>query len=208
MITRPLVPVPHFYQKYVDALKEDDLMDALKSNTRQFRKLLKSIPRKKVDYAYAEGKWTIKELLQHVIDSERVFVYRALTFARKDTTNLPSFDENMWGANAKASKRKWKDLVDEFFALRQANMAFFGSLDEDQLLHTGTANNNVVSVVGLGFISAGHVAHHMRILKERYLGKNDSAKKTKAEKKTEKKAQKKIKKAGKRARKAALNKLK
>ena len=205
MITRKQVTVPHFYQKYIDALREDSLMDALKKNTRQFRKFLKSIPHKKINYAYAEGKWTIKELLQHILDAERVFVYRALTFSRKDPVNLPPFDENVWAVTAKAPKRKWNDMLKEFQALREANMAFFASLDEEQLLHTGTANNNVMSVVALGFISAGHVAHHMRIISERYLDKNTGAKKRKAdkikakqEKKEEKKAQKEKKKAAKR----------
>src|SRR5215470_19246588 len=110
MITRKDVSVPQFYQGYLNSVKEDDLMDALNQNTRQFRKLLKQIPHKKINYAYAEGKWTIKELLQHIIDAERVFVYRALTFARHDPAALPGFDENTWAVTAKAPKRKWNDL--------------------------------------------------------------------------------------------------
>src|SRR5690606_6184483 len=116
---------------------------------------------------------------------------------------------------AKAPKRKWNDMVDEFRALRTANMAFFASLDEEQLLHTGTANNNVMSVVALGFVSAGHVAHHMNIISERYLDKNTGGKERKAdkvkakqEKKLEKKVQKEKKKAGKSAQKAAIKALK
>lgn len=171
MITRKQVSVPEFYREYINAVKENELMDALTNNTRRFRKFLKKIPDKKIDYAYAEGKWTIRELLQHIIDAERVFVYRALSFARKDPANLPSFDENTWAVTSKAPQRKWKELVDEFKALRAANLAFFASLDEEQLQQTGTANNNRISVAGLGFVCAGHVAHHMRIIKERYLGK-------------------------------------
>jgi hypothetical protein len=180
MITRKDVSVPPFYQGYLNSVKEDDLMDALTKNTRRFRKFLKHIPGKKINYAYAEGKWTVKELLQHIIDAERVFVYRALCFARKDPANLPSFDENVWAITAKAPKRKWNDLVDEFKALRAANLTFFASLDEEQLQQIGTANNNLISVVGLGFVVAGHVAHHMRIITERYLDKNYGAKKVKA----------------------------
>jgi uncharacterized damage-inducible protein DinB len=202
MITRKDVSVPHFYQGYLNSVKEDDLLDALTKNTRQFRKFLDKIPGKKINYAYAEGKWTVKELLQHIIDAERVFVYRALSFARKDAANLPPFDENVWAITAKAPKRKWNDLVDEFKSLRAANLAFFSSLDEEQLQQIGTANNNIISVVGLGFVVAGHVAHHMRIISERYLDnqkekkpKKTGAVKDKKQKKQEKKKQKNKKKA-------------
>jgi hypothetical protein len=172
MITRKDISVPSFYQGYIDSVEENDLMEALTKNTRRFRKFLKNMPGKKINYAYAEGKWTVKELLQHLIDSERVFVYRALSFARKDSAMLPSFDENLWAITAKAPKRKWNDLVDEFKSLRAANEAFFASLDDEQLQQIGTANNNIMSVAALGFVVAGHVAHHMRIIKERYLGDN------------------------------------
>jgi hypothetical protein len=170
MVNRKEITVPDFYTTYINALQEDDLQEALANNTRRFRKLLKQIPHKKINYAYAEGKWTIKELLQHIIDSERVFIYRALTFARQDPAPLPGFDENTWAITAKAPKRKWNDLVDEFKSLRSANELFLNSLDDDQLRQTGSANNNSISVAGLAFVCAGHVAHHMRIIRERYLG--------------------------------------
>lgn len=169
MITKKDISVPEFYTGYVNAIQEDELLEALANNSRQFRKFLKQIPGKKINYAYAEGKWTIKELLQHIIDAERVFVYRALSFARKDAALLPGFDENVWAITARAPRRKWNDLVDEFKALRSANQAFFASLDEEQLQQSGTANNNSMTVAGLGFVVAGHVAHHMRIIRERYL---------------------------------------
>ena len=188
MITRKDISVPEFYKGYINSVKEDDLMEALLNNTRQFRKFLKHIPGKKINYAYAEGKWTVKELLQHIIDAERVFCYRALSFARKDSAPLPSFDENVWAITAKAPRRKWNDLVDEFKALRAANIAFFASLDEEQLQETGTANNNVMSVAGLGFVCAGHVAHHMRIIRERYLDTGKKEEKIKDTKPKEEKA--------------------
>ena len=177
MVKRYEVAVPDFFKTYINAIHENDLREALINNTRRFRKLLKKIPRKKIDYAYAEGKWTIRELLQHIIDSERVFVYRALTFSRRDTVQLPGFDENAWAGTAKASQRKWRDLVNEFSALRAATELFFTSLNEEQLLQSGNANNNLISVAGLGFVTAGHVAHHMRIIRERYLGKGEKKKK-------------------------------
>jgi uncharacterized damage-inducible protein DinB len=170
MVNKKDITVPDFYKTYLNALQEDNLQEALANNTRRFRKLLKQIPHKKINYAYAEGKWTIKELLQHIIDSERVFIYRALTFARHDPAPLPGFDENNWAITAKAPKRKWNELVEEFKALRNANELFLNSLDDDQLQQSGSANNNNISVAGLAFVCAGHVAHHMRIIRERYLG--------------------------------------
>jgi hypothetical protein len=176
MVNRNDVTVPDFYKTYINALQENNLQEALANNTRRFRKLLKQIPHKKINYAYAEGKWTIKELLQHIIDAERVFIYRALTFARRDAAPLPGFDENNWAITAKAPKRKWNELVDEFKALRTANELFLNSLDDDQLMQTGSANNNSISVAGLAFVCAGHVAHHMRIIRERYLNEQPSGK--------------------------------
>jgi uncharacterized damage-inducible protein DinB len=169
MVNKKDITVPDFFKTYLNALQEDNLQEALINNTRRFRKLLKQIPHKKINYAYAEGKWTIKELLQHIIDAERVFIYRALTFARHDPAPLPGFDENNWAIAAKAPKRKWNDLIEEFKALRSANELFLLSLDDDQLLQSGSANNNPISVAGLAFVCAGHVAHHMRIIRERYL---------------------------------------
>ncbi len=171
MISRHEVIVSEFAMKYFEAAPEDDMLVALSKSTRQLKKLLRKIPKKKVDYAYAEGKWTIREVLQHIIDSERVFAFRALWFTRHDVSPLPGFDENSWAATSKATSRKWKDLIEEFFALRAANQIFFESLDDDQLKAIGTANNNQMNVGGLGFVCAGHVMHHIGIIKERYLAK-------------------------------------
>jgi hypothetical protein len=169
MISRKNLVVPEFYQGYVNALTEDELMPALQHNAQAFTEFLRSIPLDKIDYAYAPGKWTIRQLFQHVIDTERVFVYRALSFARKDSAHLPGFDEQAWAATTFSMQRKWDDMIREFAALREATILFFASLDQAQLQQTGTANNSVISVGSLGFICAGHVAHHMRVIKERYL---------------------------------------
>lgn len=179
MVSRKEITMPDSFMRYINAISENNLEEALRKNTRRFRKLLKHIPKKKINYAYAEGKWTIKEMLQHIVDAERVFVFRALHFARKDTTPLPGFDENVWAITAKTPKRSWSDIVDEFEALRAASELFFNSLDEDQLLASGTANNNPMTVAGLGFVCAGHVAHHMHVIKERYLGEYPARKKEK-----------------------------
>lgn len=179
MVSRKQVTMPESFHRYLNAISENNLEEALRKNTRRFRKLLKEIPKKKINYAYAEGKWTLKEVLQHIVDAERVFVFRALHFARKDNAPLPGFDENVWAITAKAPKRRWDDLVDEFTALRVSTESFFSSLEEEELLATGTANNNVAMVAGLGFVCAGHVAHHMNIIRERYLGEVPSKKKAK-----------------------------
>ncbi len=164
-----LTRVPEFYHNYINQVKEEDLMNALKSNTSAFLSFMKSIPIEKHDYRYAEGKWTIRELLQHLIDTERVFCYRALRFARKDNTPLPGFNENLFAANAKADKRKWVDLIIEFEAVRKSTEILFNSFDEEQLESSGISNNHPIYVLAIGFICAGHCNHHINIIKERYL---------------------------------------
>jgi hypothetical protein len=171
MISRHEVIVPDFAEKYFLATSEDNPVLALTNSTKQFKKLLKKVPKRKIDYAYAEGKWTLRELLQHMIDTERVFAFRAVWFSRQDPSPLPGFDETAWAAASNASSRKWKDMINEFFAVRLSTQLFFESLEDHQLKITGTANNNLMNVGGLGFVAAGHVMHHMAIIKERYLAK-------------------------------------
>lgn len=162
-----------FYHNYINKAPDENVVKAIRKNGRNFRKLLKRIPKKKIDYAYAEGKWTVRELLQHVIDAERVFSYRATSIARKDTTPLPSFDENYWAAHAQASSRHWKEMIIEFRFLRDANEILFSSFSEEQLRSIGVASNKEINVLALGYIIAGHVQHHMDILVERYLTKKE-----------------------------------
>lgn len=160
-----------FYQNYLSKAEDKEINKALKANLKSVEKFLNQIPAGKRTYAYAEGKWTIKQLLQHMIDTERVFAYRALRFARKDATPLPGFDENVWAANATAANRKWSSLVNEFIAVRKTTLAFFEALDKKDLLSEGVASNNPINVLALGYIIAGHANHHMDIIKERYLVK-------------------------------------
>ncbi|HEU4860706.1 MAG TPA: DinB family protein [Chitinophagaceae bacterium] len=161
--------VPEFFHGYISKVKEDDLMSALANSTSELFILLKSIPVEKHDYRYADRKWTVKEVVQHMIDGERVFTYRALRFARKDDTPLPGFDENLFAQTAKADKRNWNDLIDEFRALRKASEAMFASFDNEQLEAAGVASESPIYVLGIGFVVAGHVNHHCQIIKERYL---------------------------------------
>jgi DinB family protein len=169
MVPRSAIIAVDYQLAYIALVKEEEIGKALEKSTQQFKKLLKKIPRKKIDYAYAEGKWTIREILQHIIDTERVFNYRALSFGRKDATPLPGFDENSWAGQAGASHRKWEDLVEEFKAVRKSTEALFASFSDDQLSFTGQANGNPLNTVAIGFLIPGHLAHHVKILKERYL---------------------------------------
>lgn len=185
MIARADIKAPGAFQNYINKAGSEDMMTALEQNTKKFRKFLKSLPSKKIDYAYAEGKWTIKQLLQHIIDAERVFSLRAVWFARKDPSPQPGFDENLWAENAPVADRDWKDMVEEFFSLRDANTRLFASLSENQLLTEGSANGNMLTPAAFGFITAGHVQHHIDIINERYLGgssKDDQKKKSPKEK--------------------------
>jgi len=170
MSTKTNVVSAEYFKRYINVVKEDDAMEALDNNLKSFLKLLKRIPRKKINYAYGEGKWTIKQVVQHVIDTERVFAYRALRFSKNEGVDLSGFDENVWGDNTPVDQRKWKDMIEEFKHLRKANIAMFNSFTKEQWLLSGTANNNLLNVTALGFMCAGHVQHHIGILKERYLG--------------------------------------
>lgn len=161
--------VPSFYHGYINHVPEDDLLVAFHSHTTAFEQLLGQIPPAKYDYRYAPAKWTIKEVLQHIIDAERIFAYRALRFARKDTTFLPGFDENAFADHAKADGRNWDIMVEEFKVVRKSSEYLFRSFDADQLDATGTSNNSSIYVLAIGYILLGHATHHARVLRERYL---------------------------------------
>lgn len=169
-MARPdLSHVPKYYHKYIAYVNADGINEALEQHVNFFESYLKNLPLSKWEYAYSPGKWTIKEVVQHIIDSERVFAYRALRIARKDPTPLPGFDENMFALNANANKRKVGDLVDEFSIVRSSSLALFKSFGEEQLNNIGVANDQPISVEGIGFIIAGHALHHVNVINERYL---------------------------------------
>lgn len=161
--------VPEFYHNYINHVPENDLMAAFKKETSAFIQFLESIPKEKQDYRYASGKWTIKEVLQHIIDGERVFDYRALCFARKDPSPLPSFDENIFAENAKADIRNWNDLLEEFKVVRKGSEFLFASFNEEQLNASGISSNHSNYVLAFGYIIIGHSIHHQKVIKERYL---------------------------------------
>jgi hypothetical protein len=169
MIPKSEIIKAETYQGYLDLVKETDFRDAIVRNSRQFRKLLESIPRKKHDFAYAEGKWTLRELLQHIIDCERVFAYRALRLARMDSTPLASFDEVAWGKTSGGANRRWKDLLEEFKLERESTKYLFESFSDEQLRFVGEANGRPLNAFTIGYLIPGHVAHHINIIRERYL---------------------------------------
>ncbi len=169
-MSRPdLSTVPQFYHGYVNLVEDGNVLLALSKNTSEALAAFRHIPEEKWSYRYAENKWSIKEMVQHIIDTERIFCFRALWFARGDETSLPGFDENKFAAASGADKRNKNNLIGEFEAVRKGTEFLFNSFDEKQLNATGTANGNTVSVNGIGFITAGHVKHHLSVLQTRYL---------------------------------------
>ncbi len=159
----------NFYKPYIEALGEVVLMNELEQSLSFFIDFLKTIPYEKHEFRYAEGKWTIKDIVQHLIDAERIFAYRALRIARKDKTPLPGFEENEYVETALANKREMNDLIKEFITVREATISLFKTFTEEQLLQMGTASEKPVSVRAIGFITMGHQKHHEKIIKERYL---------------------------------------
>ena len=169
MLTKKEAVAAGGFLTYINKAANKDVSTAIRSNTKAFKKFLNNIPAKKRDWAYAEGKWTIQELLQHIIDAERVFTYRALRTARLDNTPMPGFDENKWAAAVGKKPRHWKDLVKEFKAVRKSTEYLFSSFDDEALLFTGMASNHPINALALGYVVAGHCKHHIDIIKERYL---------------------------------------
>ncbi len=161
--------VPEYYHRYINLVIDDDLSTAFEKYQKELLSFLKDIPKKRWNYRYAEGKWSIKEVLQHIIDAERVFAYRALCFARKDQTPLPSFDENLFAANSKADERSKKNLIKELKALQESSAQLFLSFDEEQLDQSGIASGKSTYVKGIAYILLGHAVHHKKILEEKYL---------------------------------------
>lgn len=161
--------VPAFYHGYIKAAEGSDPIDAINAATVRTGGTILRIPGDRADHRYAPGKWSIKEVLQHVIDSERVFSYRALRFARNDATELPGFDENLYAPNADAGRRDLKTIVDELNAVRASSLALFQSFTPEMFLRAGNANGNRISVRALGWVIAGHAVHHMNVIEQRYL---------------------------------------
>ena len=157
-----------YYQKYIALAKGDSVREIIENHAFELQEFYNSLPDDKADFAYAPGKWTIKQVLQHVTDAERVFAYRAMRISRNDATPLASFDENLYVENGFAKERALSSLKQEFNAVRAASDVFLVALNDEQINRFGTASNNPVSVNALAFIIYGHLLHHQNIFRERY----------------------------------------
>jgi uncharacterized damage-inducible protein DinB len=161
---------PAYAHIYIDLLPDDGLiLNHLEDNLAGTMRLIRSIPEDRLLHRYAEGKWTIKEILGHVVDDERIYLYRGLRFARNDSTELPGFEQDRYAQYSGANQREIGDLLEEFTVVRQSTIAFFNSLDDAALMRTGVADGNRVSVRALAYHIAGHELRHRNIIKERYL---------------------------------------
>ena len=158
-----------YQQRYIDAALGENIEELIVNHSSSLIHFINSIPEEKANYSYAFGKWTVKQLLQHVIDTERIFSYRALRFSRNDFTALPGFDEDNYVKNANVEHRSLCSLKEEFIATRKSTDMLLSSFTEEQLQMTGTASGYKVSVNALCFIIFGHNLHHQKVLEERYL---------------------------------------
>ncbi|WP_278035729.1 DinB family protein [Flavobacterium nitratireducens] len=158
-----------FNATYIQAAGDEDLYEDLEISLHAFIRFVQDIPMDKFDYRYADGKWTIKEIIQHIIDTERVFSYRALRISRNDKTPLPGFDENEFALNTNANDRHLQSLLTELSIVRQGTLALFKSFSEEQLKRIGIASDNQISVRAIGFIIIGHQKHHQKVFQEKYL---------------------------------------
>ena len=158
-----------FYQTYIDVLGDVELLDILRSQLKNFPQFLESLPDEKLNYAYADGKWTIAEALIHVLDTERVFQYRALRFMRGDKTPLPGFDQDLFVPNSNADRRTKESIIEEYRVVRRSTIALFSNMKGQMLHNMGIASDSPMSVAALGFIICGHQKHHRNVIRERYL---------------------------------------
>lgn len=163
---------PPYYERYISNLSSDmDLFEELEASHHYFIKFVQDIPLEKHDYRYDIGKWTIKEIIQHLIDCERIMTYRALRFSRNDKTELAGFDENSYADNSNGNQRHLKDLLMEFSLVRHSTLTLFKSFSNEALAQKGIANTVEMSVRALGFMIIGHQEHHKKVFRERYLNR-------------------------------------
>lgn len=156
--------------QYIGLLPDDGLvLEHLQKNFEATREFLRSLPEDLLLYRYADGKWTIKEIMQHITDDERIYAYRALRFARNDPTELPGFDQDEYTRYAGANRRTLEDLLGEMATVRAATLSLYSGLGDDTLMRAGVASGNVMSVRAIAYHIAGHELRHMNIIRERYL---------------------------------------
>ncbi|AOW16218.1 damage-inducible protein DinB [Polaribacter vadi] len=160
-----------YFEQYMQLVTKEgkSIIENMQNSQIEFDTILRNLPKEKHNFSYAEGKWTLKELIQHSIDTERVFCYRALCFARNDKTSLPGFDQDIFVDNGNANQLEFSDLLDEMSTLRKSTIHLYKSFSDEALLRIGIASGNKISVRALGYLFSGHQMHHLNILKERYL---------------------------------------
>lgn len=158
-----------YYEGYVSQVSESDVLPVLRAQMDELDVLLERVEPHQETFRYAEGKWSIREIVGHLIDGERVFGYRAFCIARGEQQNLPGFEQDDYMVTSHYDKTELEDLVSELRLIRLGNIAMFRTLDSEAWSRVGAANSNAVSVRALAFIMAGHVRHHMNVLRERYL---------------------------------------
>ena len=160
-----------YFQRYTTLAHGEDLLEALQFASEKLWELAAHIPAGFADHRYAPGKWSIKEVLQHLIDTERVFSYRAMCFSRLEATGLPGFDEDMYIENAATDRRELHEILQEHDVVRRSTIELFKGMSDEMLLRRGTANGNRISVRAIGWAIAGHVMHHVQVLEQRYLAR-------------------------------------
>ena len=158
-----------YYQQYIDQVKGDDIFRILIEQNLESQNILNSFSESKGNYNYAEGKWTVKQIIGHLMDVERIFAYRALCIARGEKQSLPGMDQNLYVANGNFNKRQLFDLNYEYRLLRETNVLLFGSFDKSTLQNRGTASGYEVTVLALMFMTVGHEKHHLKVLTEKYM---------------------------------------
>ncbi|MFZ4862212.1 DinB family protein [Sphingobacterium sp. Mn56C] len=159
---------PAIYQDYIETIV-GDVKEELIQQVESFPEFIKTIPEELGDFAYAEGKWSVKEILCHILDTERVMAYRALRFARNDMTALASFEQDEFVANGRHNERSFASIIEEFIHLRKSNLILFESFNQHELARKGMASDRLISVRAFIYVIAGHLNHHRIILQERYL---------------------------------------
>ncbi|MBF9255566.1 DinB family protein [Pontibacter sp. 172403-2] len=164
---------PETYQHYMDQLPEGDVMYLLDKHSTDLRHMFRHISDERAEQSYAEGKWTIKELLQHLIDTERIFTYRALCIGRGDKQLLPGYDENLYAYNSLANIRLLESILEEYEQVRRSSLLLFRSFTSEMLDQVGNANGKPVSVRAIIHMVAAHEMHHINILQTRYLKRKD-----------------------------------
>jgi len=160
---------PAYFETYLKRLPETDIMDLLAEQVETLCQTLEKVPEAETEKGYAEGKWSLKELLQHLLDTERIMAYRALCFARNEKAKLSGFDEDKYAKNSDAKRRKMTDMLTEYRLQRQSTILLFNSFSSEMLARMGNANENMINVRSLAWVIAAHENHHLHIIQTRYL---------------------------------------